>query len=189
MTGIWITVGYGFTLYVCIPWSYSNTTCNMPFDELVRTEAIFNSKVKKWWRFLRSLVLSTVICMYPYKCFYTNLILNLMLPDRVIVIQQKIEPCPLVQPFSHHWSKYTHSVFVKGLLPSSVTFKHNHYVPLIYGDVARKKKSSSSFPKSMKLCNVQFAWKICLETQMLYPNHLYYLLMYLKLCQLLLTVC
>ena len=73
-----------------------------------------------------------------------------MLPDRVIVIQPK------------NWtlsSKYTHSVFVKGLLPSSVTFKHNHYVPLIYGDVARKRKSSSPFPRSMKPCNFQFAWK------------------------------
>ena len=37
--------------------------------------------------------------------------------------------------------------------------KHNHYMPLIYGDVARKRKSSSPLSRSMKPCNVQFAWK------------------------------
>ena len=43
---IWIIVRYGLTLYVCILWSYTDTS--MPFDELVRAEAIFNCKVKKW---------------------------------------------------------------------------------------------------------------------------------------------
>ena len=38
-------------------------------------------------------------------------------------------------------------------------YKHNHYMPLIYGDVARKRKSSSPLSRSMKPCNVQFAWK------------------------------
>ena len=38
-----LSVGYGFTLYVCILWSYTDT--NMPFDELVRAEAIFICKV------------------------------------------------------------------------------------------------------------------------------------------------
>ena len=57
-----LSVGYGFTLYVCILWSYTDT--NIPFDELVRAEAIFNCKVKKWCGFLCLLVLSTVTCTH-----------------------------------------------------------------------------------------------------------------------------
>ena len=39
-------------------------TCNMPFDELVRAEAIFNCKVKKLCGFVCLLVLSTVTCTH-----------------------------------------------------------------------------------------------------------------------------
>ena len=43
----------------------------------------------------------------------------------------------------------------EGLLPSSVSFKHNHYVPLISSDVAKKMKSISFFPKSKNHCSTQ----------------------------------
>ena len=55
-----------------------------------------------------------------------------------LLFNQKIEPCP------------------PGVLPSSATFKHNHYVPLICSAEARKRKSiTSSLPKSKKSCSVQ----------------------------------
>ena len=65
--------------FVCVYPNRSYTDTNMPFDELVSAEAIFNCEVKKWCGFLCLLM----------KCFYTTLTLILMLPDRVIVIQPK----------------------------------------------------------------------------------------------------
>lgn len=69
-----------------------------------------------------------------------------------LLFNQKLEPRPLVKPLPNDLNIL---FCYERLLPSSVTFKHNHYVPLISGAIATKRKSSSSFPKSKKPCNFQ----------------------------------
>ena len=124
--------------------SFEAIDTNLSLDELVKAEAIFNCEDKKWCGFLCLLALSTVTCrniFSHYPDFDSNVI------RWSLLFNQKIEPRSPVKPVSQDLRVL---FCFEGMLPSSVTFKHNHYVPLISGDVAKKRKSISSFPKSKK---------------------------------------
>ena len=91
------------------------------------------------------LALSTVTCRNIFS-HYPDFDSNLLRWG--LLFNQKIEPHPPVKPFFDDLS----ILFCYGVLPSSVTFKHNHYVPLICSAETRKRKLiTSSLPKSKKV--------------------------------------
>ena len=125
--------------------SFEAIDTNLFLGELIRAEAIANCKDKKWCEFMCFLALSTVTCRNIFSHYpdFDSYLLRWSL-----LFNQKIEPRPPVKPFSDDLRIV---LCYEGVLPSSVIFKHNHYVPLICSAETRKRKSiTSSLPKSKK---------------------------------------
>lgn len=134
--------------------SFGAVDTNLSLDELVRAEAVLNCSDKQWCGFLCLLALSTVtsrnISSYYPDCDSDVIRWSLL-------FNQQIQPRPPMKPAPG--TEDLNILFcLEGLLPSSVTFKHNHYVPLIpacASALANKRKLISSLPKSKKRCTVQ----------------------------------
>ena len=114
--------------------SFEAIDTKLSFDELVRAEAISNCKDKKWCGFLCLFALSTVTHRNIFS-YYPDFDSNVARWS--LLFNQKLEPRPLVKPLPNDLNIL---FCYEGLLPSSVTFKHNHYVPLISGAIATKRK-------------------------------------------------
>ena len=113
--------------------SFEAIDTSLCLGELLRAEAIANCEDKKWCGSICLVTLSTFTCRNIFS-LYPDFNSNLLRWS--LLFNQKIEPGPPVKPFCDD----LRILFCyEGVLPSSVTFKQNHYVPLICSAETRKR--------------------------------------------------